>query len=64
MKKLIGFKIRTAVFISGRGTHLDNLIKFSKKKFSPISVCLVVSDNSKAEGLMYAQKNNIRYKIF
>ena len=64
MKKLIGFKIKTAVFISGRGSNLDNLIKFSKKKFSPISVCLVVSDNSKAEGLMYAQKNRIKFKIF
>ena len=33
MKKLIGLKkIKTAVFISGRGTNLKNLIKFSKKK--------------------------------
>ena len=64
MKKLIGFKIKTAVFISGKGSNLQNLIKFSKKKFSPITVCLVVSDDSKAKGLMYAKKNKIRYKIF
>ena len=64
MKKLIGFKIKTAVFISGKGSNLENLIKFSKKKFSPITLCLVVSDNSKAKGLMYAKKNKIRYKIF
>ena len=64
MKKLIGIKIKTAVFISGKGSNLDNLIKFSKKKSSPISVNLVVSNNSKAKGLTYAQKNRIRYKIF
>ena len=57
-------KIKTAVFISGKGSNLQNLIKFSKKKFSPITVCLVVSDDSKAKGLMYAKKNKIRYKIF
>ena len=36
MKKLIGpDKIKTAVFISGIGTNLKNLIKFSlKKKFT------------------------------
>ena len=33
MKKLIGFKkIKTAVFISGKGSNLENLIKFSKKR--------------------------------
>ena len=64
MKKLIGFKKRTAVFISGKGSNLNNLINFSKKKASPISICLVVSDNSKAKGLMYAKKNKIKYKIF
>jgi len=33
MKKLIGLKkTKTAVFISGKGSNLENLIKFSKKK--------------------------------
>ena len=33
MKKSNGLKkIKTAVFISGRGTNLKSLIKFSKKK--------------------------------
>ena len=33
MKKLIGIKkTKTAVFISGKGSNLENLIKFSKKK--------------------------------
>ena len=64
MKKLIGFKKKTAVFISGTGTNLYNLIKFSNKKFSPISICLVISNTSKANGLVYARKNNIDNKIF
>ena len=43
MKKLIGLKkIKTAVFISGKGSNLENLIKFSKKKFSPISINLII----------------------
>ena len=44
MKKLTGpKKIATAVFISGRGSNLNNLIKFSKKKKSPIKIDLVIS---------------------
>ena len=59
MKKLIGeSKINTAVFISGRGSNLLNLIKFSKKINSPIIIDLVIS-NKKAVGLKYAKKYNI-----
>ena len=45
MKKLIGIKkTKTAVFISGKGSNLENLIKFSKKKgiINNISVGLIV----------------------
>ena len=43
MVKLIGpKKIRTAVFISGTGSNLKNLIKFSLKKNSPIKVNLII----------------------
>ena len=42
MVKSIGpKKIRTAVFISGTGSNLKNLIKFSLKKVSPIEVNLI-----------------------
>ena len=48
MVKSIGpKKIRTAVFISGAGSNLKNLIKFSLKKLSPIEVNLIVSNNVK-----------------
>ena len=42
MAKLIGLnKIKTAVFISGTGSNLNSLIKFSKIKNSPISIKLI-----------------------
>ena len=64
MVKLIGInKINTSVFISGRGTNLKNLIKFSKKKNSPIKINIVISNNKKAYGLRYAKKNGIKFKI-
>ena len=60
MEKSVGQnKIKTAVFISGTGTNLNNLIKFSFKKNSPINIKLVISSNSKAKGLFFANK----YKI-
>ena len=56
MVKLIGpKKIRTAVFISGKGSNLKSLIKFSLKKVSPIEVNLIVSNNIKAKGLKFAK---------
>ena len=63
MEKLTGLKkIRTAVFISGTGTNLKNLIKFSKTKKSPISINLIVSNTNKAKGLKYADQFGIKKK--
>ena len=65
MKRLNGFKkIKTAVFISGNGSNLENLIKFSKKKNSPILIVLIVSNNPKAKGLRFSKKYNIKKIIF
>ena len=64
MKKLIGLKkTKTAIFISGTGSNLENLIKFSKKKKSPISVNLIVSNTHNAKGLKYSRKYNIQKKV-
>ena len=64
MKKLIGLKkTKTAIFISGTGSNLENLIKFSKKKNSPISIDLIVSNTYKAKGLKYSRKYNIQKKV-
>tara|TARA_B100001057_G_scaffold251930_1_gene252173 strand:- start:540 stop:1121 length:582 start_codon:yes stop_codon:yes gene_type:complete len=56
-------KIKTAVFISGTGSNLKSLIKFSKTDRSPISIDLIVSNNPKAKGLIYGKKYKIRKKI-
>ena len=64
MKKLSGqTKIKTAVFISGTGSNLNNLIRFSLTKNSPIKICLVISNNSKAKGLDFAKKFKIKKKF-
>ena len=65
MTKLIGSKkIKTAVFISGTGSNLKNLIKFSKNKKSPISIDLILSNTKKAKGLKFADQFKIKKKIF
>ena len=56
-------RIRTAVFISGTGSNLRSLIKFSKTKISPISINFIVSNKSKAKGLNYAKKFKIKKKV-
>jgi len=59
MEKLTGHKkVKTAVFISGRGSNLKNLIKFSKTKRSPIIIDLIIA-NKKIEGLKYARQYGI-----
>ena len=63
MVKLNGKKINTAIFISGRGSNLKSLINFFKKKNSPILIKLIVSDNPKAKGLIYAEKSKINKYI-
>ena len=56
-------RIRTAVFISGKGSNLKSLIKFSKTNKSPISIEFIISNNSKAKGLNYAKIYKIKKKI-
>ena len=56
-------KIKTAVFISGKGSNLKSLIEFSKTNKSPISIGLVFSNNSKAKGLNYAKIYKIKKKV-
>ena len=57
-------KIKTAIFISGTGSNLFNLIKFSKLKKSPISVNLIMSNNPKSKGLKFAKTFRIKKIIF
>ena len=65
MVRLIGKKrVKTAVFISGTGSNLKNLIKFSKIKKSPIQIKCIVSDKINSKGLKYAKKFKIKKKVF
>ena len=65
MAQLTGSKkINCAVFISGTGSNLKSLIQFSKKKSSPISIELIISDNAKAKGLKFGKIFKISNKVF
>ena len=65
MDKLTGLKkTKTSVFISGTGSNLKNIIKFSKLKKSPISIDLIVSNTYLAKGLKYANQFKIKQKSF
>ena len=57
-------KIKTAVFISGTGSNLKSLIKFSKLKKSPIIIEMIISNNAKSKGLQYAKIYKIKKKVF
>ena len=57
-------KIKCAVFISGNGSNLKSLIQFTKKKNSPISIELIISDNPKAKGLKFGKIFKISNKVF
>ena len=61
MVKFVGKNNRfsIAVFISGRGSNLESLIKYSKKKKSNFNVKLIVSNNKSANGLRLSKKFNI-----
>ena len=63
MEKLTGLKkIKTAVFISGTGSNLENIIKFSKIKKTPISIDLIITNTIKAKGLSFADQFEIKKK--
>ena len=64
MAKLPGpKKILLAVFISGTGSNLNNLIKFSLLKKSKFKIKIVISNTPKAQGLDYAKRFKIKKKI-
>ena len=65
MVKSIGSsKIKTAVFISGTGSNLKNLIQFSFLNKSPIKISLIVSSNKRAKGLNFADRYRIKKKVY
>jgi len=59
VEKYLGKK-NIAVLISGRGTNLTSLIKYSKRKKSLFEIKLVISNNFNAKGLKIANKSKIK----
>ena len=64
MAKLTGKKINACVFISGKGSNLNSIIKSSRDYNFPLVIKLVISNNKNAYGLKYAKKYGINYKFF
>ena len=56
-------KINCAVFISGRGTNLKSIFRYSKKRGSRINLKLVISNRSESLGINFAKNNKIDCKI-
>ena len=59
MEKYLGKK-NIAVLISGRGSNLKSLIKYSKRKKSLFKIKLVISNNFSAKGLKIAKQSKIK----
>ena len=57
-------KIKTAVFISGTGSNLRSLIRYSKTRKSVISIDLIISNNLKAKGLRFSKIYKIKRKVY
>jgi len=55
-------KIKTCVFISGNGSNLKSIIKYSRDYNFPIKIELIISNNRHAKGLKIAKKYSIPYK--
>ena len=51
--------IKTAIFISGRGSNMKSLIKYSQKQNSKIEIAKVFSNNKTAQGIDAAKKLNV-----
>ena len=63
MEQLTGRNLNICIFISGRGSNLLSLIKYSKIKKSKIKINLVISNNKFSKGLQFAKKNKIKYHV-
>ena len=63
-KEIAAIENYSAIFEDGRMARLNDLIKFSKTKQSPISINLIISDNAKAKGLKLGKINKIKKKVF
>ena len=59
MEKL-NFKKKICVFISGKGSNLQSLYKYSRLRKSNYKINLVVSNKKKAKGLAFSKNKKIK----
>ena len=57
-------KIKIAIFISGRGSNMEALIKASKNEKFPALVSIIITNNEFAKGILLAKNYNIPIEIF
>jgi phosphoribosylglycinamide formyltransferase-1 len=56
----LSFKKKICIFISGNGSNLKSLYKFSQSKKSNYKILLVVSNKVKAKGLLFSIQKKIK----
>lgn len=56
-------KLRTAIFISGRGSNMQAIVKAAKRKDFPATVSLIISNRSDAKGLEFAKEQSIPFFV-
>jgi len=57
-------KVKTCIFISGKGSNLLSILKSSRDYNFPINIQLIISNNPKADGIKIAKKYNIPFKYY
>lgn len=55
--------LNLAIFISGRGSNMENILKSIKKNKIPVNPAVIVSNKPDAKGLKVAQKLGVRTEI-
>ena len=57
-------KIKIAIFISGRGSNMESLIKASKRQKFPALVSVVITNNKFAKGIQLVKNYDVPIEIF
>ncbi len=57
-------KKNACIFISGEGSNLKALYKYSKEKNFPVNIKLLVTSNIRAKGVIFAKKVGIPYLVY
>tara|TARA_Y100000590_G_scaffold3439_1_gene4560 strand:- start:383 stop:946 length:564 start_codon:yes stop_codon:yes gene_type:complete len=56
-------KIKSCIFVSGRGSNLKAILKSSRDYNFPIKIALIISNKVNSGGIKFAKKYSIPYKF-